>query len=175
MSLKGIDCVTSLDARKRDIEALYQQFSGVLFDLCLRLLRDKTAAEDAVQEVFLSAYRAYDSFTFGNSRLPWLYRIATNTCFKMLRTQRRKGFTLVEDTDRTAAANVHPTDALHAGRLLEKLTADLDARGFQILVGHFLFGMTQEEIAGMLGISRRAVVKRITALRKKTADLYKEG
>ena len=163
----GIEQEARLEARKRDIEALHRRFSGVLYDLCLRLLRDKSEAEDAVQEVFLSAYRAYDSFTYGESRLPWLYRIASNTCYKMLRTRRRKGLTLLEDMDRAASQDSHPADVIHARRMVAELAEKSDERSFQILVGHFLSGMTQEEIAEMLGISRRAVVKRLTALRRR--------
>jgi RNA polymerase sigma-70 factor (ECF subfamily) len=174
MSLFGIESAGASELKKREIAAMHKQFSGVLYDFCLRLLGDKAEAEDAVQEVFLSAYRAFDSFTFGDSRLPWLYRIASNTCFKILRTRRRKGLTLVEDTDRNVGANLHPADTLHARRMLEKVAGQLDERGFDILVGHYLSGMTQDEIADMLGISRRAVVKRLTALRKQVGLFIEE-
>jgi RNA polymerase sigma-70 factor (ECF subfamily) len=166
MPPSGIDPVTPLEMRKREISALHQRFGGVLYDFCVRLLHDRSEAEDALQEVFLNAYRAYDSFTFGESRLPWLYRIASNTCFKIIRTRKRKGAVLIEDTDRQASHDAHPADALHAKRVLEQLASDLDERGFQILVSHFISGMTQDEIAASLGISRRAVVKRLTALRR---------
>jgi RNA polymerase sigma-70 factor (ECF subfamily) len=174
MPASGIDHVTPLELRKRDISALHQRFGGVLYDFCVRLLNDRSEAEDAVQEVFLNAYRAYDSFTFGESRLPWLYRIASNTCFKFIRTRKRKGPVLIEDTDRKASCDAHPADTLHAKRILEQLASDLDERGFEILVSHFLSGMTQDEIASHLGISRRAVVKRLTALRKQVGSKLEE-
>jgi RNA polymerase sigma-70 factor (ECF subfamily) len=174
MPSSGIDTGTPLEMRRREIAALHQRFGGVLYDFCVRLLRDKVEAEDAVQEVFLNAYRAYDSFTFGDSRLPWLYRIASNTCFKFIRTGKRKGPVLIADTDRRAAPEPHPVDVLHARRILEALASELDERGFEILVGHYLSGMTQEEIAAELGISRRAVVKRLTALRKQAGSKLEE-
>ncbi len=174
MPPSGIDPVTPLETRKREIAALHRQFGGVLYDFCVRLLHDRAEAEDALQEVFLNAYRAYDSFTFGESRLPWLYRIASNTCFKIMRTRRRKGPVLTFDTDRKASPEAHPADTLDARRLLEKLVSNLDERGFEILVCHYLSGMTQDEIASSLGISRRAVVKRLTALRKQAGSLKEE-
>lgn len=174
MNPVGIESVATLEQRKRDLAALHAQFAGVLYDFCFRLLGDKSEAEDAVQEVFLNAYRSFDSFTFGESRLPWLYRIASNTCFKFMRTRRRKGLHLIEDTDRNAGVNLHPADTLHARRMLQKVVDDLDQRGFDILVGHFLSGMSQEEIGDMLGISRRAVVKRLAALRKQVGLCIEE-
>ena len=98
--------------RAHTIEELHAKYAGVLYDLCVRLLGDRSEAEDAVQEVFLNAYRALASFTYGKSHLPWLYRIATNVCFKIMRTRRRKGVALIEDPDRSAAASHHPADTI---------------------------------------------------------------
>ncbi len=161
--------------RRDAVGSLYEKYGGVLYDLAFRLLGDRAEAEDAVQEAFVSAYRSFDSFTYGESRLPWLYRIATNACFKIMRTRRRKGALLVEDTDRNPARSAHPVDALHSRRVLERLVGELDERGYQILVGYYLTGMQQEEIAEVLGISRRAVVKRLTALRNRVGDLFEEA
>ena len=156
------------------IERLHAQYGGLLYDKCVRLLGNPTDAEEAVQETFLSAYRHWDSFTYGDSHLPWLYRIATNACFKIMRTQRRKGFQLLEDYAQMPASQSHPLSAMHARRILNRVVDELDERGNQILVAHWLDGMTQQEIADMLGISRRAVVKRLTALRKRIEQLETE-
>ena len=161
-------------ARKQIIEKLHRQYAGVLFDHCFRLLGDKPAAEDALQEVFLNAYRGISSFTYGDSYLPWLYRIATNTCFKSLRTKRRKGLIFLETMDTSAGYGQDPLSKAQARQALQKLAAELDERGFEIVVGHYLSGMTQDELADLLGISRRAVVKRLTQLRKKVGHLLNE-
>ena len=159
---------------KRLIEELYRKYAGVLFDHCIRLLGSKSAAEDALQEVFLNAYRGLSSFTYGENHLPWLYRIATNTCFKTLRTRRRKGLVLIERTDIQADLRSSPEDEIHFKQLLGELSREMDERGFEIVVGHYLSGMTQDELAEMLGISRRAVVKRLTALRRKVGHLIEK-
>ncbi len=160
---------------KATIEKLHRKYAGVLFDHCFRLLGSTAAAEDALQEVFLSAYRGLASFTYGESHLPWLYRIATNTCFKALRSQRRKGFVLVDDTDLRGGQNPNQDATVHARQILEKLAADLDERGFEIVVGTYFTGMTQDELAKLLGISRRSVVKRLANLRRKVGHLLEEG
>lgn len=166
--------MTETDGDKQLIEALYRKYAGVLFDHCHRLLGSKSAAEDALQEVFLSAYRGLSSFTYGESHLPWLYRIATNTCFKAMRTRRRKGLVLLDKSDAHADPRSNLVDDLHARRTLEQLVGELDERGFEIIVGYYLSGMTQDELADVMGISRRAVVKRLTALRKKVGHLMKK-
>ncbi len=52
---------------------------------CYRMLGSYEAAEDHVQEVFLRAWRARDSFEARSSARTWLYRIATNVCLDTLR------------------------------------------------------------------------------------------
>ncbi|MFF5124193.1 sigma-70 family RNA polymerase sigma factor [Dactylosporangium aurantiacum] len=52
---------------------------------CYRMLGSFDAAEDHVQEVFLRAWRARDTFEARSSARTWLYRIATNACLDTLR------------------------------------------------------------------------------------------
>ncbi len=163
------------EERKHDIERLHRKYAGVLFDHCVRMLGDRFEAEDAVQEAFLNAYRAYDSFTYGESRLPWLYRITTNACLKVIRTRKRKGAVPIEKPESKAEPFRHPLDDLHSRRVLEAVVDELDDRGRRILVGHYLSGMNQEEIADVLGISRRAVVKRLTKLKRRVGELLEEA
>ncbi len=63
---------------------------------CYRMLASFEEAEDAVQETFLRAWRARDTFSdvAGRSARAWLYRIATNVCLDQLRQRGRRGVEL---------------------------------------------------------------------------------
>jgi len=68
---------------------LVERYQAAVYNLCVRLLANKEAAEDATQETFLSAYRALERFEGGSFR-SWLLRIAANQSKDELRRRKRK-------------------------------------------------------------------------------------
>lgn len=158
------------------IEGLHRRYAGVLYDKSVRMLGDHAAAEDAVQETFISAFRNLEQFSYGESHLPWLYRICTNVCLKILRTRARKGAASLEGLSEEhlkVASNVERQ--LRVRRVLAELAERLDERSLAIVVAHHLDGMDQGQVAALLGISRRAVVKRLSGLRSELAQLIEDA
>jgi RNA polymerase sigma-70 factor (ECF subfamily) len=75
-------------AQTGDAEAfrrLVERHGAPLFRLAWRILGDESAAEDAVQETFLRAYRALPRFDRRARFTTWLHRIAANTAIEQLR------------------------------------------------------------------------------------------
>ncbi len=60
-----------------------------VLNLCWRMLGTLPEAEDACQDAFIKAWTNAGSFKGGAVR-PWLFRIATNTCYDLLRARSRK-------------------------------------------------------------------------------------
>src|SRR5205823_14101701 len=61
-----------------------------LYSAALRMTRNPADAEDLVQETYLKAYRAFDSFQAGTNLKAWLYRILTNTFINTYRAKKRR-------------------------------------------------------------------------------------
>ena len=66
-------------------DVLMKRYSGSIYALAYRILRNHDDAADISQEVFLKAYEALESFRKKSSFHTWLYRITTNSCINFLR------------------------------------------------------------------------------------------
>ncbi|MDQ3944067.1 MAG: sigma-70 family RNA polymerase sigma factor [Actinomycetota bacterium] len=69
---------------------LAMPYMGPLYSAALRMTRNPADAEDLVQETYLRAYRAFDSFQEGTNLKAWLYRILTNTFINQYRAAKRR-------------------------------------------------------------------------------------
>jgi RNA polymerase sigma-70 factor (ECF subfamily) len=84
------DCIDQ--AKSGDLDAfntLVDQHQRLVYNLCLRMIGQSHAAEDAAQEAFLSAWRNIGGFR-GTSFRAWLMRIAANACTDELRRRARR-------------------------------------------------------------------------------------
>jgi len=88
-----------------------------VFAVCLRMMGDREAALDAVQETFLTVLRKADRFEARAAFSTWLYRVAVNTCYDQLRKAKRRRADPLPETsdvadpstdDRLAAAEIRP-------------------------------------------------------------------
>jgi RNA polymerase sigma-70 factor (ECF subfamily) len=75
--------------RERFVEQAMEHMPS-LYSAALRMTRNPTEAEDLVQETYLKAYRAFDSFQEGTNLKAWLYKILTNTFINAYRARRRR-------------------------------------------------------------------------------------
>lgn len=66
------------------------QFAPQLFSTAMRMTRNKSDAEDLVQETFIKAWRSFHTFQTGTNLRAWLYRIMTNTFINKYNSKLRK-------------------------------------------------------------------------------------
>lgn len=100
-SLQDIDEASLLAGLRTGDQVAYEQlvrtYSGRLLAVTRRLLRSEEDAKDALQDAFLSAFRALHTFEEGSLLSTWLHRITVNAALMKLRTRRRKPEDSIED------------------------------------------------------------------------------
>lgn len=78
-------------------EALVRTHSGRMLSVCRRILRNDEEAKDAVQEAFVSAFRAISRFEGASQLGTWLHRIAVNASLMRLRSRKRRPEESIDD------------------------------------------------------------------------------
>jgi len=137
---------------------LMQNYEKEVVKLCFLYLHDLTLAEDAAQETFLKAYRAWNRFRGDCAEKTWLMRIAINTCKDVRRTAWHR---LV---DRRVALEKLPPPAeppREENVLITLEVMNLPAREREAVLLRCYQGMTVNETAQALRISPTAVSKRL--------------
>ena len=138
---------------------LYRDYGAAVYRRCLRLLRNREAAQDATQEVFVRLVRNMERLEDRGGALPWIYRVTTNHCLNVLRNAGRRGegalLVALEADDRPA------TEALPDRLLAQEILQRFDASTQAVVVGVFVDGMEREEVAATLGISKRTVSRKL--------------
>ena len=134
-------------------ERLYESHVGSVYAVCLRMLADRTLAEDATQEAFARAWQKLPSFRRRSRFGTWLHRLAVNVVLARLRAD--KGW-------REGRADIAESDLMHEpaqrsrralGIDLERAVAALPPRARAVLVLYDIHGYSHSEIASMLDIS----------------------
>ncbi|MDP9358468.1 MAG: sigma-70 family RNA polymerase sigma factor [Chloroflexota bacterium] len=164
--------------------ALVRRHERAVFNVCLRLLRDAPAAEDATQETFVKGWTAINTFR-GELVRPWLLRIATNRCYDLLRARGRRPmrsleaepFEIEPDWTSQAGQEEHPEAfavradlALHLERALAALPDD--QRLAVILVD--VQGYGYDEVAAVTGASLGTVKSRISRARARLRQTLRD-
>lgn len=161
------DLVESLKQNDRTAyEYLYDRYSGALFSVICKVLRDDEKAEDVMQDAFLKIWKSIKSYDPAKGRLfTWMLNIARNSAIDAVRSEGRKpGMDdISENLDRTEInASYQPsTSTIDLKALVDKLRPER-----KVLVDMVYFqGYTQEEVSKKLDIPLGTVKSRIrTAL-----------
>jgi RNA polymerase sigma-70 factor, ECF subfamily len=136
-------------------EALYRSSRDDLYAYMWTLLRDRAAAEDVTALAFERAYRRRRSFDRhrGEERA-WLFGIARNAALDELRRRRRTA-TMIADPEDTQAAG--PDDGVEVAlrrTAVRMALAALSARDRELIALKFHAGLTNAELARVLGVSQ---------------------
>ena len=150
-------------------------FLGQLYPAALRMTRNPTDAEDLVQETYLKAFRAAESFELGTNLRAWLFTILHNTARNRARDRAKDAITYDSDTvERAADAPLHgvadtPETLLLRETLAPELQAAIDELPEAFRQAVWLRDVEEfsyAEIAAVLDVPAGTVMSRISRGRR---------
>jgi RNA polymerase sigma-70 factor (ECF subfamily) len=150
------------DGNAAAFEQLYRRYSGRVYSLCLRMIKNDTAAEDLTQEVFLRVFRKIHTFRGESKFSTWLRRLATNLVLMALRKKRYPEVSLdaTSELDKEDSGPLielgEPdlrlsgvVDRMNLSRAIEQLS-----NGYkEMFILHDIEGYEHHEIARIVGCS----------------------
>lgn len=150
-------------------EAMYDEHVDRVFRALRRFGVADSALEDAVQDVFVTAYRRLDAFEGRSSLGTWLYGIALHVARSYRRHGRRHPETPTEDAavlDGPSEGNLERAlEDAEAVRILHALLDELDDDKRETFVLSELEQLSAPEIAASLGVNVNTVYARVRAAR----------
>jgi len=152
--------------------ALYQKYSPAIYAHCRRFLQSPAAARDATQEAFVRVIARGVVLPREEEALRYLYRVSTNVCLNLLRehsVHTRAAPTLMANASHTRSAESGLADREFVNAVLNRCGEG----GAQVAIMHYLDGMSQVEIADVLGITRRTVFNRLKKLTRIAGELLR--
>ena len=146
-----------LDGHRDDFRHLVKQYQGVVMGYLVGRLGDKTAAEDAGQEVFIRAYTGLAKLRNRDSFYPWLVGIASLVAKEMARGQRR-------DKEMTADMTVEQAIQMRQDNLyaVEEAIGRLPENQRDVILLRYYGGLSCAEIGERMGVPLGTVTKTLS-------------
>ena len=181
------------DGDGRAFERLVRDQAPRLLAVARRMMRNEAAAEDCVQEAFLSAHRAIGDFEPHGTLGAWLHRITVNACLMRLRKAKRLAETPIDDLlprfneegvrkDEPRTAIRDPESALEVSRMRSFVREQIDTLpdGYRIVLQlRDIEGYSTREAAEAIGVAEGALKVRLhrarSALKKLIDPIWEEG
>jgi RNA polymerase sigma-70 factor, ECF subfamily len=153
----------ALEASAREpFEDLYRRTFPKVYAYVASLLRDRSAAEEVTAQAFERAYRKRRSFRAGRgSAEAWLFGIARNAALDELRRRKRRARLEIEPEDVLAPAPEEDADRLLRRETVRAALATLDRRELDLIALKFSAGLSNAEIARVLGTSETGAGTRL--------------
>jgi len=150
---------------------LVRRHQDRVFAVCLRMLRDRDAALDAMQDTFVMLFRKADRYKAEAAFSTWLYRVTVNVCYDHLRRRRRRPIDPLPDT--TELPDTRTEDAYAAVEVrpaIEEALAGVSVEFRAAVVLVDLQGLSLETAADVLGVPIGTVKSRVFRGRRMLAE-----
>ena len=159
---------------------IYTEFAPGIFRFCRRAMPSREDAEDATSEVFLKVRSKLDQYDASRPFNAWLYRVAANHCWDLLRRRRVRQDLETGDVETMPLEHPDPgqLEQLIAEKSREevrKALEQLPSRTRMALTLRYYSDMSYDEIAETLGVRRAFVGVLLLRARHQLRQAIEQG
>lgn len=152
---------------REEVQSLYAQFAPVVYRRAKVLMARDADAWDVVQEVFERMLRHGAAFRGEARPMTWVYRVTTNVALNQVRSQKLREPLLTSVTAEATSGVAQ----VEARQLISRWMKHLDERELTVATLLYVDGLSQQEVADVLELSRKTIVREVEALRQKLESL----
>jgi RNA polymerase sigma-70 factor, ECF subfamily len=162
---------------ERALALIVHAYEQAIFHYILRMVGDRTLAEDLTQDVFMRVYQGLPRFSLRSQFTTWMFQIARNRVVDELRAAERRPRSLVAIDELTPLVSVDaPVERVEAVDLLWRAVAELSPDLKEALLLRDVVGLSYNEISDALEITLATVKWRIFKAREQVQEaLEREG
>ncbi len=165
--------------RAGDAEAwgeLYRMYAPAMFRFCRRALPTREDAEDATTDIFMKVRQKLGTYDSSRPFQAWLYKVASNHCWDMLRRRRIRQDLETGDVETMPLEHPDPGQLEkmqfdHDSKQVRTALAKMPDRARMVLVLRYYSDMSYDEIADTLGVRRAFVGVLLLRARHQLRDI----
>lgn len=153
---------------------LYRLYGKAMYNVCLRMVKNETDAEDLLQNSFVDIFTRLETFRFQSSVGAWIKRIVINNCINFLKKRRLQLEELdAERHDYQANSTNQPAVGLSVEKVKAAMMELPD--GYRIVFSLYcLEGYDHKEIGEILGVTEATSKSQYSRARRKLQDILAE-
>jgi RNA polymerase sigma factor (sigma-70 family) len=172
------EAVVALVARRQQtaLAELYDRHGRVAYALAYRVLRDRTLAEDAVQEAFLAVWRGAERFVPERGKASaWVMTLVHRRAVDLVRRENRHRTDVLDEPDAVAATSADEDALLRFEReRVQRALRELPDQQREAIELAYYGGFTQSELAERLGLPLGTIKSRMFAGLARLRELLQE-
>lgn len=155
-------------------QSLYQHYSKAMFNVALRMVKDRDEAEDVLQDAFVSAFTHLGSYSGKATFGAWLKRIVVNKAINFLKKQRANLVELKVDIDLEDSTESDHQDVEYRVKTVQSAIEKLPD-GYRVVLSLYLLeGYDHKEIGEILGISESTSKTQYLRAKQKIVSLLEK-
>ena len=161
---------------RRAFDQFYERYAQIIFNLCVRILRDEAEAQDVLQEIFLQIWREAERFDASRASVKtWLFTIARSRSLDRYRS-RKTVTSRLEDNAEDQIQQIPGKEDLQSKSVMQQYVGNalnrLSPEQRLVLELSYYEGLTQEEISARLNEPLGTIKSRIRAALMKLRSLF---